>query len=99
MILDNLDGVETGIRQLIREQPLDTVQIQIGDGELTVPTLSEILRIKAVLILKRNATRDYLDFIALADAMGDDAFVIESNTSNATKYPTRGEKRSDLRPR
>lgn len=32
-----------------------------------------IMRIKAVLILKRNATRDYLDFAALADALGDEA--------------------------
>ena len=29
-----------------------------------------MLRIKGVLILRRNATRDYLDFIALADHMG-----------------------------
>ncbi len=38
---------------------------------LTVPTEDEILRIKGVLILKRNATRDYLDFVALADYLGD----------------------------
>jgi hypothetical protein len=31
-----------------------------------------MLRIKAVLILKRNATRDYLDFAALADQLGDE---------------------------
>jgi hypothetical protein len=31
-----------------------------------------MLRIKAVLILKRNATRDYLDFAALADRMSDE---------------------------
>jgi hypothetical protein len=36
-----------------------------------VPTSEEILRIKGVLILKRNATRDYLDFVALADHLGD----------------------------
>jgi len=36
-----------------------------------VPTEAEILRIKGVLILKRNATRDYLDFVALATRMGD----------------------------
>lgn len=30
-----------------------------------------MLRIKSVLILRRNATRDYLDFVALADHMGD----------------------------
>ena len=80
MILGNLDGVETGIRQLIREQPLETVQVKIAGGEVTVPTLSEILRIKAVLILKRNATRDYLDFVALAEAMGDDVVVVALST-------------------
>jgi len=37
-----------------------------------VPTEAEILRIKGVLILKRNATRDYLDFVALASHMGGD---------------------------
>jgi hypothetical protein len=31
-----------------------------------------MLRIKAVLILKRNATRDYLDFVALGAAMGEE---------------------------
>lgn len=74
-ILGSLDGIETGIRQLIRDQPLETVRMQCEGHELTVPTLAEILRIKGVLILKRNATRDYLDFVALADAM-DDAAVI-----------------------
>ena len=33
--------------------------------------LAALLRIKAVLILKRNATRDYLDFVALATIIGD----------------------------
>jgi len=37
-----------------------------------VPTEREMLRIKAVLILKRNATRDYLDFVALAERLGSD---------------------------
>jgi predicted nucleotidyltransferase component of viral defense system len=75
MILGSLDGIETGIRQLIRDQPLETVRMQFEGQELTVPTLAEILRIKGVLILKRNATRDYLDFVALADAMKDVAVV------------------------
>ena len=69
MILGSLDGIETGIRQLIREQPLETMQVDCNGQIVTVPTLAEILRIKAVLILKRNATRDYLDFVALADRM------------------------------
>lgn len=69
-ILGNLDGIETGIRQLIREQPLETRQIPVAGGLLTVPTEAEMLRIKAVLILRRNATRDYLDFVALHERLG-----------------------------
>jgi hypothetical protein len=71
MILGSLDGIETGVRQLIREEPLETMRAECEGEDLTVPTLAEILRIKGVLILKRNATRDYLDFVALANAMQD----------------------------
>ncbi len=69
-ILGSLDGIETGIRQLIRDEPLQTTQIEYLGATITVPTLEEILRIKGVLILKRNATRDYLDFVALVDHLG-----------------------------
>jgi len=72
LILGSLDGIETGVRQLIRDQPLETVLLDYHGEQLTVPTAAEILRIKGVLILKRNATRDYLDFVALADHIGDD---------------------------
>jgi hypothetical protein len=70
-ILGSLDGIETGIRQLIREQPLETTEIEVGAVRVRVPTAAEMLRIKAVLILKRNATRDYLDFAALSSHLGD----------------------------
>lgn len=74
MILGSLDGIETGVRQLIREEPLETTTLTTEDGRtLTVPTAAEILRVKGVLILRRNATRDYLDFAALADRLGDEA--------------------------
>jgi hypothetical protein len=71
VILGSLDGIETGVRQLIREQPLETIEVSVGGARLVVPTEAEMLRIKAVLILKRNATRDYLDFVAMADRLGD----------------------------
>lgn len=71
-ILGSLDGIETGVRQLIRETPLETTVLDYYGERLTVPTEDEILRIKGVLILKRNATRDYLDFVALADYVGDE---------------------------
>lgn len=71
-ILGSLDGIETGVRQLIRDEPLQTTVVDFDGGRITVPTEAEILRIKGVLILKRNATRDYLDFVALASHLGDD---------------------------
>ncbi len=72
LILGRLDGVETGIRNLIRRRPLEVEEIDVGDRSLRVPTLEEITRIKAWLCLIRNATRDYLDFAALADRLGTD---------------------------
>ena len=74
LILGSLDGIETGVRQLIRDIPLETTNMEIDGMKLAVPTEAEILRIKGVLILKRNATRDYLDFAALADHMGKEKF-------------------------
>jgi hypothetical protein len=71
-ILGSLDGIETGIRQLIRDEPLETRAIIHRGHAITVPTEAEMLRIKAVLILRRNATRDYIDFVALQDRLGDE---------------------------
>lgn len=73
LILGMLDGVETGIRQLRRRRPLEVEAIDIAGGSLRVPTIAEMLRVKAWLVLDRNATRDYLDVVALADRMGEEA--------------------------
>ena len=70
LILGSLDGIETGIRQLIRARPLELERVETPVGTLRVPTLPEMLRIKAWLVLRRNATRDYLDVVALADRLG-----------------------------
>ena len=86
LILGSLDGIETGIRQLIREQPLETEVIEVAGERLLLPTKAEMLRIKAVLILKRNATRDYLDFLALAELLGDAAVLKALETFDAL-YP------------
>lgn len=74
-ILGNLDGIETGVRQLIREQPLETAVVERFGHRIKVPSLPEMLRIKAVLILKRNASRDYLDFAALSDRLGEEGTI------------------------
>lgn len=73
LILGCLDGVETGIRQLIRQRPLEVEEIATSAGNVRVPTLREMARIKAWLLLQRNATRDYIDFAALADRLGPEA--------------------------
>ena len=73
LILGSLDGIETGVRQLIRGAPLETEEIERFGVRLTVPTAAEMLRIKGVLILRRNAARDYVDFAALGDGMGQTA--------------------------
>ena len=71
LILGSLDGIETGVRQLIRTAPLQTTTVSVGGREITIPTEAEILRIKGFLILRRNATRDYVDFAALAHRLGE----------------------------
>ena len=70
LILGSLDGIETGIRQLARRRPLEVEEIAGPAGPIRVPTLPEMLRIKAWLVLRRNATRDYLDVVALAERLG-----------------------------
>lgn len=71
IILGEHNGIEYGIRQLLRARPLEVVEEYLPSGKrLLVPTLEEILRIKAYLLLKRNQTRDYLDLAALADRIG-----------------------------
>ena len=70
LVLGSLDGIETGVRQLIRQEPLETIVVDTAGGPLPIPTHEEILRIKGVPILRRNATRDYVDFAALADGLG-----------------------------
>jgi len=72
IILGELGGIETGVRQLLRSRPLETAEIEVRGRRLLVPTAEEILRIKAWLALTRNQTRDYLDIAALADRIGLD---------------------------
>lgn len=67
VILGRLDGIPTGIRQLRRTLPLET---EIVSG-LRVPTLSEMVRIKAWLLATRNTVRDYLDTVVLMERLGE----------------------------
>ncbi len=66
MILGSLDGMEAGVRQLLRKVPLETQVVRYAGQELCIPTYGELLRVKAFLVLQRGATRDYVDFLSLA---------------------------------
>jgi hypothetical protein len=75
-IMGSLGGVEAGLRQMRRQRPLETCEIELGDGAVVVaPTAAEALRVKAYLVVQRNVVRDYLDVVALADHLGEDAAV------------------------
>lgn len=71
VILGELGGIESGVRQLIRSRPLEVTEVELPSGhKLRVPTPEETLRIKGYLIVRRNQVRDYLDVAALSDRYG-----------------------------
>jgi hypothetical protein len=68
IILGELGDIESGVRQLIRNRPLEVTEVTLPSGQvLRVPTPDETLRIKGYLVVRRNQVRDYLDVAALAD--------------------------------
>lgn len=71
LVLGELGGIETGVRQLRRRLTLETMEIELASGHhVVVPTIEETLRIKGYLVVRRNQTRDYLDLAALSDRYG-----------------------------
>jgi len=71
IILGELGDIESGVRQLIRNRPLEVTDVTLPSGHiLRVPTPDEILRIKGYLVVRRNQVRDYLDVAALSDRYG-----------------------------
>lgn len=72
-IYGSLDGILTTVRNQIRVEPLETTHVSVGGQLVRIPTRAEILRVKAWLIVRRNATRDYLDVAAIAAKLSDTA--------------------------
>lgn len=69
LVLGEVDQIGAGLRNQRRAAPLETTEVEIANGRrLRLPTVEEMLRIKAFLIVERNATRDYLDVAALLNA-------------------------------
>ena len=71
LILGERHGVELGLRQLRRTQPLETVEVE----GLIIQTLEETLRVKAFLLAERRSTRDFVDLAALLNRLGDEASI------------------------
>jgi len=72
-IMGSLGGIEAGLRQMRRTRALETCEVDLGEGLVVVaPTAEETLRVKAYLVVQRNAVRDYLDVAALAEHLGSD---------------------------
>jgi len=71
ILLEALGDIEAGVRQMIRERPLETVEVVMPSGRrVRVPTAAETLRIKGFLVVRRNQTRDFLDVAALSSTYG-----------------------------
>jgi hypothetical protein len=71
LILGQLDGILTGVRQLRRTRPLEIEEV----AGLHVPTLAEMTRIKAWLLVIRHTVRDYLDTVVLCERLGETGVV------------------------
>ncbi len=91
VIKGRLDGILTTVRNQRRAAPLETRLIDTAGGPLRVPTANEILRIKAWLIVDRNATRDFLDVAAISDKLGLEAST-RALSSLDTLYPQDADK-------
>ena len=71
LVLGEISGIDAGLRNQGRSAPLETTTIDLPRGrKLRIPTVEEMLRIKAYLTVERNATRDYLDVAALSHHLG-----------------------------
>lgn len=65
LILGSIGQVEVGFREPRRRTPIETASVRTPGGIIIVPTLLEMIGIKAFVAYSRNALRDYLDFAAL----------------------------------
>jgi len=60
LILGSLQEVEIGFRQSRRSLPIETELLNTPMGTLRVPTLDELIGMKAYLTYSRRATRDFV---------------------------------------
>lgn len=85
LILGSFGGIQVGFRQLKRRVPVETSRIQTREGALVVPTLDELICMKAFLAYSRNATRDFIDLAALSGCSTEPK-VVESLLKLDSRY-------------
>ncbi|MEX2168839.1 MAG: hypothetical protein WD851_05990 [Pirellulales bacterium] len=85
LILGSLGSIQVGFRQMIRTLPVETNVLSTATGPLVVPTLEEMIGMKAYLAYSRHATRDFLDFAALSKC-ADEKTVIGSLLRSDERY-------------
>jgi len=91
IILGKIGSIEVGFRQMFRDKPIETVTIKTPKGDWIIPTLEEITRFKAILCCKRGGYRDYMDFAALAEKIGDDGKVVSILMEVANLHSNEGD--------
>lgn len=85
LILGSIGGIKVGLRQSRRTDRIESVSKPTPSGSLTVPTLDELIGMKAYLAYSRNAVRDYLDFAALS-TLADEHGVIAALLKSDLRY-------------
>lgn len=72
LILGSIRNCEVGFRQSQRSVPIETVRVETQYGDLEIPTLDEMIGMKAYLLYQRNVVRDFLDFAALTECTNEE---------------------------
>jgi hypothetical protein len=90
VIFGSLDGILTTVRNQVRVEPLETTDVVVAGSTVRVPTKAEILRIKSWLIVRRNATRDFLDVAAIASTLTETEILVALAAMDRL-YPQEGD--------
>jgi hypothetical protein len=76
LILGSINDCEVGFRQSRRvSPPIETVKVATKFGDLVIPTLDEMIGMKAFLAYQRKTVRDFLDFAALTTCTNDEEVI------------------------
>lgn len=76
LILGSINDCEVGFRQSRRiSPPIETVMVATKYGDLVIPTLDEMIGMKAFLAYQRKTVRDFLDFAALTTCTNDEEVI------------------------